>query len=106
MNAMDENIKCGKALLLLCWYLEHGDDFSATTRSDMLETVVTYLGNLSPEGRILLRQAEKNLLDEYSNHPLQGKVRAQLARFLAHVLDGEPNEPSQPASNARPEPPK
>jgi hypothetical protein len=106
MNTMNENIKCAKALLLLCWYLEHGDDFSATTRSDMIETAVAYLGNLSPEERNLLRQAEKELIDEYSNHPLQEIVRTQLALFLAQVLDDPSSEAGQSTSNTHPDRPK
>jgi hypothetical protein len=105
MNATADNVKCGKALLLLCWYLEHGADFSATTRSDMLETVVAYLTSLSPEGQSILTQAEKELINEYNKHPLQDQVRTQLAQFLAHVLSRESNE-SPRSSNARPEPPK
>lgn len=79
----DQNpdVLLAKTLLMLCWYLERGTDFSSTTRSDMLETVVDTLAKI-PASSGLFERALDLLADDYKTHPLKQDVLNSAREFL------------------------
>lgn len=83
MKANQEpDVMLAKSLLMLCWYLERGTDFSSTTRSDMLETVVDTLAKIPAASSGLFERAIELLAEDYKGHPLKQDVLNSARDFL------------------------
>lgn len=78
----EPDVLLARSLLMLCWYLERGTDFSSTTRSDMLETVVDTLAKIPASSADRFDQAIELLGEDYKSHPLKQDVLNSARAFL------------------------